>query len=216
MPKTKLHRSSTTSTLRLLRGLKRICTEDRQVSGPVLESIIELAIEIAREGREGRKIGTIFVVGDEQKVLTMSRPLILDPLYGHDPKCKRIFDANVRETLKELAQLDGAFVIADDGVALSAARYLDAGSQGVDLPLGLGSRHMAAAAITRATCAVAVVVSESSVVRLFDDGNLIAEIIPELWLFHRASSHIGGGVVEELADQNITVISNKQILEAVK
>ena len=32
----------------------------------VLDSLIELAVEIAREGREGRRIGTLFTLGDEQ------------------------------------------------------------------------------------------------------------------------------------------------------
>lgn len=42
--------------------------------------MIELAVEIAREGREGRRIGTLFTFGDADAVLRRSRPLILDPL----------------------------------------------------------------------------------------------------------------------------------------
>jgi hypothetical protein len=30
----------------------------------VVESLLELAIEIAREGREGRRVGTVFPLGD--------------------------------------------------------------------------------------------------------------------------------------------------------
>jgi DNA integrity scanning protein DisA with diadenylate cyclase activity len=36
----------------------------------LLESLIELAVEIAREGREGRRIGTLFTLGEEQAVLS--------------------------------------------------------------------------------------------------------------------------------------------------
>ena len=43
----------------------------------ILESLIGLAVEIAREGREGRRIGTLFTLGDENAVLAKSRPLIL-------------------------------------------------------------------------------------------------------------------------------------------
>lgn len=82
-------------------------------------------------------------------------------------------------------------MISDEGIFLSATRYIDASSKGVDLPLGLGSRHMAAASITKATRAVAIVVSESSVVRIFDNGELLAEIIPELWLLRRYGLHVG-------------------------
>src|ERR687894_1717101 len=159
-----------------------ICSQRREVDSRVLEHTVALAVEIAREGREGRKIGTLFVVGDSEEVLKHSKPLILDPLYGHPDESKRIDDPDVRETLKELAQLDGAFVVSDEGVILSAARYIDAISNHLELPLGLGSRHVAAASVSKQTGAVAVAVSESSMVRMFDDGELVAEIVPELWL----------------------------------
>jgi diadenylate cyclase len=172
--------------------LKEICSERRGVNRRVLEQTITLAVEIAREGREGRKIGTLFVVGDSEAVLKSSRPLILDPLYGHPDESKRIDDSNIRETLKELAQLDGAFVVSNDGVVLSATRYIDTVSDALNVPLGLGSRHMAAASVSKRTGAVAVVVSESSMVRMFDDGELVSEIVPELWMLGQYSSQLEG------------------------
>lgn len=102
----------------------------------------------------------------------------------------------MRETAKELAQLDGAFVISADGTILSAARHLNADSVGISLPLGLGSRHVASAAITPSTRAVAVVVSTSSVVRVFARGQIVAEIIPKIWMLSRESIQIEGPYVE--------------------
>jgi DNA integrity scanning protein DisA with diadenylate cyclase activity len=174
-----------------------ICKAKRSCQAKVLEKAIQLAVEIAREGREGRKIGTMFILGDEQAVLEQSHPMILDPLKGHPAELKRIHDPNMRETAKELAQLDGAFIIAADGTIISAARYINADSIGIDLPLGLGSRHMAAAAITRATKAVAVVVSETSVVRVFDQGEISAEIIPEIWMLGQESIQIEAPYTEK-------------------
>ena len=145
-------------------------------------STVSLAVEIAREGREGRRIGTLFVVGDHEAVLARSRGLMLDPLSGHPDGSKRLEDPNVRETVKELAQLDGAFVVSEGGVVVSAARYIDASSGSLDVPLGLGSRHMAAASVSKRTWAVAVTVSQSSMVRLFRGGELVEEITPELWM----------------------------------
>src|SRR5918998_3623603 len=139
-----------------------ICSERREVDTGVLEQTVALAVEIAREGREGRKIGTLFVVGDSDEVLKRSRPMILDPLHGHPDEAKRIDDPDVRETLKELAQLDGAFVVSEEGIVLSAARYIDAVSNHLELPLGLGSRHVAAASVSSRTDAVAVAGSWSS------------------------------------------------------
>src|SRR3712207_5430207 len=172
--------------------LDEVCSERRGVNNRTLRMVVNLAVEIAREGREGRKIGTLFVVGDTEAVLEHSRPMILDPLYGHPHESKRIDDPNLRETLKELAQLDGAFVVSDEGVVLSAARYIDAVSNHLAVPLGLGSRHVAGAAVSSRTDAVAVVVSESSTVRMFDDGELVAEIVPELWLLGGYGSYLDG------------------------
>jgi diadenylate cyclase len=174
---------------------EEICSERRGVDTRVLEQAVALGVEIAREGREGRKIGTLFVVGDSDEVLKRSRPMILDPLHGHPHESKRIDDPDVRETLKELAQLDGAFVVSDEGVVLSAARYIDAVSNHLDLPLGLGSRHVAAASVSSRTDAVAVAVSESSTVRMFDDGELVAEIVPELWLLGRYGMYLDGSTM---------------------
>lgn len=152
----------------------------------ILESLIELAVEIAREGREGRRIGTLFTLGDEETVLAKSRLLILDPLAGHPESARHVSDPNLRGTIKELAQLDGAFIVSHSGFVLSACRYLDAASSNVDVPLGLGSRHIAAANMSAVTQAVGVVVSESAVVRLFCHGKLVGEIIPELWMIDRS------------------------------
>lgn len=183
-----------------------ICSEKRGVPRETLKQIIFLAVEIAREGREGRRVGTLFTVGDVQGVLKRSRGLILDPLAGHPEEMKSIFDHNMRETVKELSVLDGAFVVREDGVVVSACRYLNASSRGVRLPLGLGTRHMAAASITKATKAVAVVTSESSMVRVFDDGEIITEILPELWLLSRYSLHLDGPYKEHV-EKDMTVIS---------
>jgi diadenylate cyclase len=187
-----------------------ICSEKRrEVNTRVLEQTVALAVEIAREGREGRKIGTLFVVGDSEEVLRRSKPLILDPLHGHPDESKRIDDPDVRETLKELAQLDGAFVVSDEGVVLSAARYIDAISDRLNVPLGLGSRHVAAASVSKQTNAVAIAVSENSTVRMFDDGELVSEIIPEIWMLGGYSTKLEGRTFTR-QEEDITVIGRAE------
>jgi hypothetical protein len=180
------------------RMFKSICQKVRRCNKKNLEPAIELAVEIAREGREGRRIGTLFTFGDADAVLARSRPLILDPLAGHSDESKRITDPNLRGTIKELAQLDGAFVVSDAGVVVSACRYLDAMASDVVLPFGMASRHLAGASISQVTDAVAIVVSESSMVRIFDDGKLVAEIIPELWLMDHYNVKLSAPFKEEL------------------
>jgi diadenylate cyclase len=162
----------------------------------VLDSLIGLAVEIAREGREGRRVGTLFTLGDENAVLARSRPLILDPLAGHPESARHVTNLNLRGTIKELAQLDGGFVVSHNGIFLSACRYLDAVATQAQVPLGLGSRHIAAANMSAITEAVGIVVSESSVVRLFCHGQLVGEIIPELWMMEHAA-YLRGTVKRE-------------------
>ena len=88
--------------------------------------------------------------------------------------------------MKELAQLDGAFLVDDDGTFAAAARYIDVDLTAPEAFLpGLGTRHAAGASISAATSATAIVVSQSSVVRVFADGQVRAEVIPELFLLSR-------------------------------
>ena len=149
-------------------------------------------------------MGTLFTLGDENAVLAKSRPLILDPLAGHPESARHVTNLNLRGTIKELAQLDGGFVVSHAGIFLSACRYLDAVAAQVQVPLGLGSRHIAAANMSAITKAVGIVVSESSVVRLFCHGQLVGEIIPELWMMDHA--HLRGSVKREQVGE-LTVLT---------
>jgi diadenylate cyclase len=175
----------------------------------VLNAVMVVAIEIAREGREGRRIGTMLTVGDHEEVLRRSRCLIPDPLAHHPAEVRSILRPETRETIKELAQLDGGFIVADDGVVESACRYFESFLDGFEPQLGLGTRHIAAASITRATTAIAVVVSESSVVRVFHDGHLATEILPELWLLRRFIPHLHNPHLTERRDENIVVFGEQ-------
>ena len=175
----------------------------------VMLDLVDLAIEIAREGREGRKIGTLFVIGDEEEVEKISRCLILDPLMGHPKTQKKLSDPNLRETVKELAQLDGGFIVSTDGHVLSAARYFKVASLDFDLLLGLGTRHIAAASISQQTEALAVVVSESSIVRIFSHGELMTEILPEVWLMSRFSPHVVHPTITEYPRENVAVFATE-------
>ena len=175
----------------------------------ILDSLIGLAVEIAREGREGRRVGTLFTLGDEDAVLARSRPLILDPLSGHPEALRHLTNLNLRGTIKELAQLDGGFVVSREGVVLSACRYLDAVATQVNVPLGLGSRHIAAANMSAVTNAVGIVVSESSVVRLFCHGQLVGEIIPEVWMTNHAA-HLRGSVKTERVGELTILTPNRR------
>ncbi len=144
-----------------------------------LKVVVDLAVEIGREGREGKSVGTLFVVGDTRKVLSFSHPAGFDPVRGYNRKERNLADARVREGIKEIAQMDGAIIVSPDGTVDAACRYLDASAATITLSKGLGARHWAAAAISRATKAVAVTVSQSNgTVRIFQNGEVMLRIEP--------------------------------------
>jgi len=156
------------------RDLKRI---GRKIPVELLFLVVILAVEIGQEGREGVPVGTIIVVGDTEKVHELSRPMIFNPFRGYAEDERNIYDPKVQESIKELALLDGAFVIREDGVVIAAGMYLHGGAERITPIKGLGARHAAASAITQNTNAVAVTVSESTgTVRIFSGGKPVKRI----------------------------------------
>ena len=143
-----------------------------------LKVVVDLALDIGGEGREGKHVGTLFVVGDSKKVMAMSQPVGFDPVRGYGVKERNLFDHKVREGIKEIAQLDGAIIVAAEGVVISASRYVEAtATSTLSLSLGLGARHWTAAAISRMTSAIAITVSQSTgTVRVFQNGEVVLRI----------------------------------------
>ncbi|MEF8830570.1 MAG: diadenylate cyclase DacZ [Halobacteriales archaeon] len=157
-------------------GIYDLFVDSRAEAG-VIRDVLEVAIELGRKGQKGKPVGALFVVGDAGKVMNKSRPLSYNPF---EKSHVHVGDPIVNVMLKEFSRLDGAFVISDSGKIVSAYRYLEPAAEGVDIPKGLGARHMAAGAISRDTNAIAVVLSESDgLVRAFKGGELILEIDPE-------------------------------------
>ncbi|KOX97217.1 MULTISPECIES: diadenylate cyclase DacZ [Halorubrum] len=143
----------------------------------VIRDVFEVAIELGQKGQKGKPVGALFVVGDAGKVMNKSRPLSYNPF---EKSHVHVGDPIVNVMLKEFSRLDGAFVVSDSGKIVSAYRYLEPAAEGVDIPKGLGARHMAGGAITRDTNATAIVLSESDgLVRAFKAGELVLEIDPE-------------------------------------
>ncbi len=172
------------SVIHLGEHLERLSSQDLrrldiQVPLETLRAVVDTAVEIGREGREGHPVGTMFVVGDTRKVLTMSRPMNFNPFRGYSAAERDVRRRAVREQIKDIAQLEGAILIRRDGVAVAACMRIEAPDKGFTLSMGLGTRHAAAAAVSKSTKAVAVTVSQSSgTVRLFQNGEVVLHIEP--------------------------------------
>jgi DNA integrity scanning protein DisA with diadenylate cyclase activity len=161
-------------TMRDLRQLKT------RIPFETLRIAVDLAVDIGREGREGKPVGTLLVIGDHRKVQGYCRPMGFDPVRGYSRAERNLTDAKVREGIKEIAQIDGAFVVSSDATVMAAGQHIAAPrASDLALPKGFGARHWAAAEITRATSAIAITVSESSgTVRLFQNGDVKLRIEP--------------------------------------
>jgi diadenylate cyclase len=132
------------------------------VKPEVFERVLAIAMELAVEGREGRPVGCLFVLGDTSKVERMAKPLVLNPFFGYKEEDRNILNPFMDETVKEFSSLDGAFIIRGDGVLVSSGSLIHAPDYQHSLPGGLGSRHAAAAAVSLATQCISIVVSSST------------------------------------------------------
>ena len=142
------------------------------VSAESLERLTAIATDLAATGREGKSIGAMFVLWDHEEVYKRSKQLILNPFYGYDDEDRNILNPFMDETIKELALIDGAFIVRGNGVLETAGSLIQAKADDISLPGGLGTRHAAAAAITHVTNSIALVVSSSGQVTYFRKGRM--------------------------------------------
>ncbi len=143
----------------------------------VFQRVLSLVIELAGEGREGKPVGALFVIGDQEAVSKYCHQTIINPFRGYPEEERNVLDENMRETVKEFCSIDGAFVISGRGVIVSAGTMLRTAVSEQELPQGLGARHAAAAAITASTASLAITLSESTgTVRVWRRGEMITEI----------------------------------------
>ncbi len=177
-------RLDSVSHLQLDERMRRFTVRDLQrleTSVPLrtIKAVVDLAVAIGREGREGKAVGTLFVVGDSRKVIDHSNESGCDPFRGYGEERRNLLDAKVQEDVKEIAQLDGAFIVNAEGQIERSRQMLEVSHDDLKMSKGLGSRHWAAAAISQKTNAVAIVVSQSTgTVRLYQGGLLMLQIVP--------------------------------------
>lgn len=167
-------------------GKRAICTnpwkyqalEGTDVLEEVFDRVFHISIEISREGRESKRIGTSFVIGDTGQVMSHSRQCAINAFGGVPEDQRRVQQPENKENLKNFAQLDGAFVIRGDGVIIASSRHFTVEPGEVDLPMGYGTRHAAVAGITKKTKSVGIVVSESGgTITVFRGGAIVKQVV---------------------------------------
>lgn len=140
----------------------------------VLERVIDLATELSVEGREGKPVGCIFVLGNDAELKPHLKQLILNPFNGYKPEDRNILNPFMSETVKEYSLIDGAFIIDENGIMVSAGTLIHTPDFKLHLPGGLGARHAAAYSISLMTNCIAIVVSSSTgYITMFRKGQII-------------------------------------------
>ncbi len=157
-------------------GFYDVLTLSGKIKPDVIKATMSLAIEMGKKGSEGKPIGAIFVLGDSKNVMQKSTAITFNPFESRRVNVK---DSIIKSMIKNFSQLDGAFVLNKNGRVVAAHRYLKADPSSIDIPQGLGARHISAAAMTTKTESLAIVLSESdNLVRVFNNGKLIMETDP--------------------------------------
>ena len=150
----------------------------KNINPNVIETVIEIALEIAKEGREQKKVGTGFIIGNKSEILKYIKQLIINPFTAYPDTSKNILDPLLRETIKEFAQLDGVFIIHEDGTIISCGSYIDIDTTNVSLHHGYGTRHRSCAALTKeVNNSIAIIVSQSGgKITLFKEGKAVLRL----------------------------------------
>jgi DNA integrity scanning protein DisA with diadenylate cyclase activity len=163
---------------RMLYRIGKFRVAENMTSETVIETIIEIAQEIGQEGREGKKVGTLVVIGEPDELKAYSKQLIMNPFHGYSKDMLNVLEnSHLSESIKNFAQLDGCFTVDNEGNLMSAGTYLDVDTSEVKPYQGWGTKHLAAVAITQVTSSVAVLVSESGgAVKVFKNGKLILRL----------------------------------------
>ena len=150
---------------------------DTDIREDVFDAVFHICTEISVEGREGKAVGTTFLVGDADNVMSKSRQIMLNSFEGHPPEMRVVTNPDLKENIKEFAQLDGAFVVTGGGCITASGRYITVDTSAVNLPKGMGTRHNSVAAMTSVTKSVGIVVSQSGGgITIFKNGQILKKI----------------------------------------
>ena len=103
------------------------------VAAESLERLTAIATDLATAGREGKSIGAMFILGDHAEVIKLKQ-LILNPFHGYAEEDRNILNPFMDETIKELALIDGAFIVQGNGVVESAGCLIQAKADEIELP----------------------------------------------------------------------------------
>ncbi|MBS3168081.1 diadenylate cyclase [Candidatus Woesearchaeota archaeon] len=166
------------------------------------EEIYNFLLEIAQELSK-RKLGALMVIAPKRKFNK-----IYEPLYPQIIAKHQIFEKGTRELILNLAELDGAFLIGDDGTFVSFGARI---KKSKALP-GYGTKHAAAVGITKhiKNSSAILVSEESGWVKIFKDGKIVLELDST-----KKSPQLMHKVVNFITDNDTALIATAGVSAAI-
>ncbi len=140
----------------------------------MLNTVLEIAGEIGHVVRRGRNTEPLSSWGTPIESSRAHAQLVINPFLGHCPEERMITSLGIghaggaREARRGLHHLGGR-------TDPHSRFYLEWAEHDVEVPPGLGARHVAAAAVTACTAATAVVSETDGYVRVFAYGKLVMQ-----------------------------------------
>jgi len=139
-------------------------------------NILRILTEVAIEGIEGFRVGTLIIVGNPEEVLKNTIQIIPDPFVSIPKEKRNIKKEENWRGIKEFFKLDGAILVDPDGYIISGGLYVK-----VDKPIStkqirvLGGRRLAAMMITKYTGSIAFGLSTSGQIFVCKNGEIVFE-----------------------------------------
>src|SRR3989344_1692466 len=170
------------------------------------ENVYDFLLETGKKLAE-KNMGALFVIADSKKFEGT-----YEILYPQIIRDQRIFEKGCQELILKLAELDGAFLIGEDGSLVAFGARI---KQSKVLP-GYGTKHAAATGITgNIQDSTAILVSEETRwTKVFKNGEIILEDDTALLATAGASAAIMGVIPVVIVSGTYLVI--KAAAEVVK
>lgn len=145
----------------------------------IFNRLLEISKNVSAFGIEGRRIGTAFIVGGDTKNIleNLTEQIVWNPFgYGTSER-RNITNDDIKDSIIAFSQLDGVFIISNEGVVEAAGRRIKSNIEAKDETMpGKGTRHHSVKILTSITPAMGIVVSQSGPITIFKKRKLCREL----------------------------------------
>jgi len=166
------------------------------------EGVYNFILETAKD-LANKKLGALFIIAPKRKFKNLYEPLYPQVIGNHS-----ISESGAKELILKLAELDGAFLIGDDGTLVAFGARIEK-SKALK---GYGTKHAAATGITfHIKNSTAILVSEeTNWIKVFKKGNIVLRMDSS-----KTPKPVMHKVVTFLTDNDTTLLATAGVTAAI-